>query len=356
METKIKKLPKSEIEIEFELTSLEWEEFLDLASAELSKDLAIDGFRPGRAPRNLVEARVGSEKFLEKAADMAVKKTYVDAVINQNLEVISQPEIKILKIGLGSSFTFKAKAICLPEVELTDNYKKIAQNIEHRPENELEPTEKDIGDTLEYIRKSRAMSNVQKQGKPSDPEGKSSESEGLPELNDEFAKSLGNFENLEVLKKSIREGLKIENKEKEKQRRRLEIIQKIAKQSKMEIPEILILSELKRMIEEFKGSIAGLGLDFDKYLEEIKKTEDDLKKEWRDKAEERVKTALSLRAIAEKEKIEIDQQEIDEEVNRFLKRHQNADEAKKQIDMNALMEYTKGALKNEKVFQLLESQ
>lgn len=360
MKTNIKKLPKSEVEIEFELNPEEWEEFLDSAAGELSKDLKIDGFRPGKAPRNLVETKVGSENLLEKAAELAVKKTYVDEVINQNLEVIGQPEIQVLKVGLGSPFIFKAKAVCLPEVKLTDDYKKIAQNVQHKPGSELEPAEKDIDNTLEYIRKSRAMSNskpVSTEGLPSNLEGKPSESEPeLPALNDEFAKSLGNFENLEALKKSVREGLKMENEGKEKQRRRLEIIQKIAEQSKMEIPEILISSELNRMIAEFKENIVGLGLDFNKYLEEIKKTEDDFKKEWRDKAGERVKTALSLRAIAEKEKIEVGQQEIDDEINKFLRRYPNVDEAKKQIDMNALMEYTKGALKNEKVFQLLESQ
>lgn len=361
-----KNLPKSEIEIEIELPAGEWEEFLDFAATDLSKELKIDGFRPGHAPRSVVEQKVGSNHLMEQAAEKAIRKNYVRVILDEKIEAIGQPEISVMKVGLNSPFVFKAKVGVLPKVELGD-YKKAAESIKSKKAEEIEPTEKDLNGALEYIRKSRAKSDTNTRdanirmhandtNKCEDPNCDYNhvtplDNAILPELNDEFAKSLGNFENLEALKKSITDGLKMENQEKEKQRWRIEAIKKISEEAKIEMPEALVDAELNKMVEEFKDNVAHLGLEFDKYLEQIKKTEADLRKEWRSKAGERAKIALSLRAIAEAEQIKADEKEVEDEINKYLKYYaENAE----QIDINRLKEYTNGVLKNEKVFQYLE--
>jgi trigger factor len=178
----------------------------------------------------------------------------------------------------------------------------------------------------------------------------------IPELNDEFAKSLGNFASLETLKENVSGGLLEEKEIKEKQRIRIELIEKVAENSKIEIPESLITEELDKMINEFKFSISGFGLDFDKYLEEIKKTIPELKKEWKNQAEKRVRIAMCLKAIAEKEQIEISDEEIENKINEELKNYPNVEEVKKNIDLKALRVYTKEVLRNEKVLGLLEKE
>ena len=189
----------------------------------------------------------------------------------------------------------------------------------------------------------------------------------IPELNDEFAKSLGHFESLDALKKNIEQGLFEEKEIKENQRIRIELIEKVAQESKMEIPFSLIEQELERMLAEFKYSINSLGLDFDKYLKEINKTFEEIKKDWRGQAEKRVKIALCLRAIADKENIEVSDEEIAERTNQDLKHYPNVEEAKKNIDpspsaeggrvdLSVLKEYTKEVLRNEKVLGLLEKE
>jgi trigger factor len=178
----------------------------------------------------------------------------------------------------------------------------------------------------------------------------------IPELNDEFAKSLGNFASLETLKENVSGGLLEEKEIKEKQRIRIELIEKVAENSKIEIPESLIAEELDKMINEFKFSISGFGLDFDKYLEEIKKTTPELKKEWKNQAEKRVRIAMCLKAIAEKEQIEISDEEIENKINEELKNYPNVEEVKKNIDLKALRVYTKEVLRNEKVLGLLEKE
>ncbi len=347
METKIKNLGKSELEMEVELTSQEWEEYLDLAALELSQELKMDGFRPGKAPRSVVEAMVGSQRIMEVAAETAIRKSYIKTIIDNKLEAIGQPEVQVLKIGLGSPFIFKAKVAVLPEFEMGD-YAKLAREVKEKLPVDLLPTDKDVENVLNELRKLRAM----KEGGDKTEKGDKEELV-LPELNDEFARSVGKFDNLEALKGGIREGLGMENQQKEKQRWRIEVINKIASAIKVELPEILILSELDKMLIEFKENIVNMGMEFDKYLGEIKQTEEDLKKGWRDQAVNRVTAALILKAIANKEKLVVTDEEIEAEISKFI-RHYDPSEVNK-IDMGYLKEYTKGILRNEKVFQLLES-
>lgn len=178
----------------------------------------------------------------------------------------------------------------------------------------------------------------------------------IPELDDEFAKSLGQFDSLDALKKNIEKGLFGEKEIKENQRIKLELIGKVADESKMEIPDSLIEQELERMLNEFKFSINNLGLDFEIYLKEIKKTADEIKKEWRIQAEKRVRIALCLRAIADKENIRISEEELTEKINQDLKQYPNMEEVKKNIDLNALREYTEEVLRNEKVLGVIEKE
>ena len=126
MKLEIKKLPQSEIEIFCELDPTEWGKFLDEAVRELSREVKIEGFRPGMAPKEMLEQKVGQGKILEAAADLAVRRTYIKIIEEHKIEVIGRPEIQILKVAMGNPFEFKIKTAVLPEVKLAD-YKKIAQ-------------------------------------------------------------------------------------------------------------------------------------------------------------------------------------------------------------------------------------
>ena len=178
----------------------------------------------------------------------------------------------------------------------------------------------------------------------------------LPVIDDEFAKSLGNFKSLSEVKKSIKQGLLQEKEIKEKERIRIELIEKIAQDSKMEIPNILIEQELEKMLIGLKASIESMSLDFEKYLKEIKKTADELKKDWQKQAKKRVEIALCLQEIAERENIKVSDEEVKERINQDLKHHPDTKEVEKNIDLAALKEYTKGVLRNKKVFEFLEQE
>jgi trigger factor len=132
------------------------------------------------------------------------------------------------------------------------------------------------------------------------------------------------------------------------------IAEEIAKNSTGEIPGVLLESELDKMFLELKNSIGEMGMELDKYLEHIKKTEEDLRKEWGKDAEKRVKIALSLRAIAEKEHIEPSEEEVETKANNSLNNFKNDGHDIKKIDRAALAEYSKNIIRNQKVFEFLE--
>jgi trigger factor len=177
----------------------------------------------------------------------------------------------------------------------------------------------------------------------------------LPEINDQFAQQLGDFHCLEDLRQSVKEGIFREKAEKEKHDWREKALNEIAEQAKMELPENLISREEEAVVAELKTNIEQFGLKWDKYLEELKKNEADLKKELRGQAEKRVRAFLVLREIAKKENIDVSEQEAEQEINNFLRRYSEIEQVKNEVDIEQLKEYTYGVIRNEKVFKFLEN-
>ena len=133
---------------------------------------------------------------------------------------------------------------------------------------------------------------------------------------------------------------------------------------------MLIASELGKMASELKSGVADLGMKWEDYLLHIKKSETDLKKDWRDEAQNRVRAALALREIAREERINPTEEEVKERADQFLRqfdpvrgesrRYVGTDDASAHrtsdgIDPAELHDYAQGVLRNEKVFELLEN-
>jgi len=177
----------------------------------------------------------------------------------------------------------------------------------------------------------------------------------LPELNDEFAYSLGKFTDLAQLRQSVSDGSVEEKKLKAKDAWRAKVLEKISQKIRVDLPEVLVKTEQERMLKELELSLEQMGLSLADYLKNIKKSENDLRTEWLPKARERVLGALTLEAIARQENLAVSDSEAEEETNRFLARFSDAVRAEEQIDKKHLIEYHRGRLRNEKVFEFLES-
>ena len=426
MKTELKKLPKSQIEIEFELTGEEFQEYIEKALLHLKEHVKIDGFRKGNVPKEMVEKEVGQENLLMEAGDLAVKKSYAKFVTENKLEPIGEPEVQIVKIAKGNPLLFKVKVSVLPDIELP-NYKKIASQVKS---SNILVDQKEIEEALRYLQKSRAKFSQEdrpaeakdfveieyqnkdinggkeikdkfilgeggflkdfedniigmKAGQEKEfiskfPEntpnktlaGKDSnfkvkmisvQKMELPEINDEFAKALGVFDNVGSLKENLKEGITMEKNEEERQRKRGEMVSKITEKVKFDLPEKMVEYEQARLFEDLKNQIAkNFKMPFEDYLSSIKKTEEEIKASFTLEAEKRIKNFLVLRQIGKVENIEVSEKELEEEMNKALKKYsiptgRQAKDQLEKIDINELKDYNKGAIFNEKVFQFLEN-
>lgn len=423
MEVKIKDLEKSNKQIEVELSKEEFDVFIEKAYQKVSANMEIKGFRKGKVPRDIVEKAMGKEGILVEAGDLAVQESYKKAILENNLEPISPPEVKITKIAIGSSLAYEAKFPVMPEVVLPD-YRKIAKNVKR---NEVMVKDKEVEGTLKWIQRSRAkftaknsaaqkgdfveieysspdIPEINKDNAKKDAfilgEGhfipgfediisgmnpqeeknnvqidipkdhsfkkiagkkvgfdiklKSVQKVDFPEINDEFAKSVGNFENLQALKENIIQGIKHEKDHAEQQKTRNELLDKIAQDSKIEIPGVLVEREQGHMLEHLKKDAPSkLGVSYDEYLKKINKTEEDIKKMLLPQAEKKIRNFLALREIGRKENIEVEENEVQEEVKNILSQYSDPKEAG--LDPEQLKDYTREVIKTEKIFQVLEN-
>ena len=145
----------------------------------------------------------------------------------------------------------------------------------------------------------------------------------LPELNDEFAQSFGNFKNLEELKKAILKEIKEQKEKEEKERWGNEVLKKISEEAEIEVPDILIEKQRDQMIEEIKKQLEGLNLSFETYLSHLKMTMEEFKNKLLAQSEEKVRILLCLGEIGKKENIKVTENEIKEQMDNILKRYPN---------------------------------
>lgn len=176
----------------------------------------------------------------------------------------------------------------------------------------------------------------------------------VPEINDEFAKSLGAFDTLEALQKSIRVGMETEMVAAQKNDRRTAILDALVAQQTLEHPETLVNEELKRIQQEFSGQLSQMGTSFEDFLEQSKKTVTDLHADWLPQAKKRVAAYLILDTLSKEENVITESEEVEAEMNKAIGYFKNIKDAEKNLDMAALYNVVSEQVRNEKIFQLLE--
>ncbi|MFA5736730.1 MAG: trigger factor [Candidatus Paceibacterota bacterium] len=338
IDTKINKLNDAEIEIEGEISAVDFANFWPQAIKTLGEETKIDGFRPGHIPEKILIEKLGETKILYEMANEVLGQAYSQILTENQIDAIGEPHITITKIAKDNPLGFKIKTATLPQIDLGD-YKKITIKTNSKPLDEIVITDEEVSKVIEDLRKQRAIVHKDKENKP--------EKTQLPELNDDFAKSLGKFENLNDLRNKIKENLDLEKKARAKEKRRLEIVDSIRNQAKLEIPKILIETEKEKMMAEMEHQISQMGLNFDDYLKHLKKTREEMSAGWDDDAKKRVGFSLIISEIARIEKITPPAEELKKQTD-FLAEHY------KDVDRRRLEAYAANAIVNEKVLQMLE--
>lgn len=152
----IKKISGSRVEFEVTVPWEKWEKYLELAAGEISEEIKIPGFRPGKAPKEIVIQKVGKEMVLNQAAEKGVNDGYRSFVIEQKIEPIGHPEVEMKKMEEGQPLEFIARVAVMPEVKLNEKYKEAVKKINQKSkEKKVEVKDEDVNLELDKIANSR---------------------------------------------------------------------------------------------------------------------------------------------------------------------------------------------------------
>ena len=377
-------MSKNEKEIIMELEGKEWEKCLDKAFKKNNKKAKIDGFRPGKAPKDVFIKKYGIESLFMDAADEAIYVAY-DKVISENKDIldklVARPDINIESID-EKKISLKFVLTMRPEVKLgkyTDLGIKKAK---------ATATKKEIEESIDNMR-NRYAEDVIKEGKiatgdiavinfegfvdgkpfeggkgenyslkigsgtfipgfedqliglkaldekdvkvtfpgdyhAEDLKGKDAvfkvkvievKEVSVPELDKDFFDDLGmeGITNKEELEKTVKENI-IARKEMENENKYLDdLLEAAAKNTKVDVPEVMVNEELDRMIKDYSDHLKMQGITLEQFYQFTNSDESALKNQMRDEAHKRIVYRLMLEEIAKKEKIEISDEEAKKE-------------------------------------------
>src|SRR5438477_547493 len=265
-------LPKSQvgltIEVPAELVDATFERVLN----RLVSKAKIEGFRPGRAPRQLVEARVGPAALREEVVDAIVPQVVQQAMRENSIDPIDNPDVEVIELERGRPARLKATISVMPQVTLGDTSKLIA------PAEAIDVTDEMLERRLEDVREPLAeVTPVEREAR------------------------MGDVAVIDV---------------------EVEADGAVVDSSQVEVPEALVERELVTQLESMERSLGRQGLKLDRYLDYLGKTVPQWAADERPDAEARLKVDLILDEFARREGID----PTDEEVDTFLEEQAPRDE------------------------------
>jgi trigger factor len=383
--------PGSKVVLEIEVDADEVNRHFATAYRHVAERTRVPGFRPGKAPRAVVDRYVGRASVVAEALDHLVSDSYESALDQVDVIPIDQPDVDIDPSALaeGSALSFTATVPVRPEVELgsytdypfeletpevTDEQVegvitelreqqgslrpidgRPAQNgdvvaVKYTGTIDGEPFEGGSSDRMPLILgENRMIAGWEDQVvgmemgatkgfditfpddyRVEELRGKEAHFEVelldmreriLPEVDDEFARSVAEVQTVDELRAEIRDAL---GKRAEAEARHAysdRIIDFATSNATVELPEVMIANEVEIMRDELRTRLAQQRIGMEQYLSLAKQTPEELTNELREPASRRVKTLLVLSAIAEKEGIDASDEEIDTEIADQLARY-----------------------------------
>jgi len=175
----------------------------------------------------------------------------------------------------------------------------------------------------------------------------------LPELDDEFAKDVSEFDTLEELKASIKEKQEKQNEDKAKYEKQEAAIKAVCDEMKVEIPSGMVELETENMLKDIEQRLSYQGMELEQYLQMLGKTAEEMKKEYEPQALEAIKSRLALEAIIKAEKIEASEEEINSKIKEMAENYGKKEE---EISENEnLRKYIKEGIETEKAIDFIVS-
>ncbi len=379
-------LPGRQVALTIDLDPETINKALDHAYHQMVNQVNIPGYRPGRAPRYMVERYVGLDTLTERAVRNILPQALQEAIADQNLdamdvgdfEIVSMDpvQVKIIvvqppKIELGD---YSGVRVEKEQTEITsDQVEQVLVELQREgaPWNEpAEPRPIKEGDMvyldLEGFTNEGLLPEAQRENFPTIvgmaragvPEVVSKALEGmslgeekdiaatladdypveemrgrdvtyhvttrsmkeqqLPEMNDEFAKSLGGYETVEALREAVDKDLRQRVEESTSSNQVNTIISKIVEGAEVDVPDLLVKEELDGMLKSLEERLKQQRLTTRQYFSYNSTSENEWRERNRERAKERVVRTLVLQEFARREGIEVDEAEIESEISQML--------------------------------------
>lgn len=382
MKLTAERIDNHKVVLEMEVPQVEVAKALEKAYTRLANKVNIPGFRKGKAPRNILEMRLGKQALLDEAFDILAPTAYNKALADENIEPVGRPEIEVIKLEENHPLVFKATVVAKPEIEL-GQYKGL--KVEKAA---VEVTEDQIKAQLDGLLDHNAkmvvvedavlangdfavidfegfidgvpFSGGEGKGYPlqlgsasfipgfeeqllgaeageerevsvSFPEdyhvkelaGKAAvfkvkihdvKRKELPELDDDFAKDVSEFDTVEELKADIKNKLEQTAQEKTERDFRAAVVKQAVENSTVDIPEIMIEQRIDHMLNELDISLQNRGMNLENYMQYAKMDISALRQSYRDAALLNVKTDLMLEAVGKTEAVEVKPEDMEAEV------------------------------------------
>ena len=406
MSVQVEKTEKNMAKLIIEVPEAEFEKAVQAAYMRQRKNIALPGFRKGKAPRKMIEKMYGAGVFFEEATDNLMPGAYAQAVDESGLEIVSRPAIDIVQLESGKPFIFSAEVAVKPEVTLGE-YKGLEV-----PKADLDVTDEEILEELkkEQEKNSRAVDvddrpvasgdmikldfegfvdgEAFEGGKGTDydltigsgafipgfedqligaeigkemevnvtfPENyQASELAGkpavfkctvnrisykeLPELDDEFAQEVSEFDTLDEYKADVRKILEEMKAASAKTDKENAVVDKAIENAQMDIPDAMLDTQVDQMYNGYLQRLQAQGIAPEQYMQFTGATPEALKQ---------IQTRLVLEAIAEAEKIEPSEEKVEEELAKM------AESYKMEVDKlkEAMGDYEMGQMKKDLAVQ-----
>src|SRR6478735_11831131 len=413
--------PKSSIILEVEVPAEKLDRAVGEAVRALSKRTRVPGFRPGKAPRGVLEAVLGHGAVLDEAVDRLVQSAYRDALIEQAILPLTNADVEIVQAEEGKPLIFKATVPVRPEVELGDyrnfpfrpeidsiDEAKVDQVIgELRDQNatlapvEDRPAKKGDYAVIKYegtkdgvpfeggsaermpliIGEDRLIPGFEDElvgikvgdakgfditfpadyGEETlaggqahfDVELRELREKVLPEMDDEFVQSVGDFVDADEMRSEIKKRLERNALDKARHQFSDRIIEYAVANSTIDLPDILVDQEVEVMHDEFRGALARQGISEEAYEKVAGKSHDDLHADFRPDAEKRVRVLLVLSRIAEVEGLVISDADVEAEIAKARERYAGDTKTLRYFESERGRNYIRSTLRRSRVVEQL---
>src|SRR3989344_4031295 len=332
MQYQVTRGEKGKVEIKVDVPKAGFEATYQQILSKLGQDAKIDGFRPGKAPADVVENKVGLNKILNETASSLISKNLSAILDKEKLIPLDSPKIAVNTLAKSSPFSFTASFTQKPKVKVgswkTIKVKKVAVK---------EVTEKDIDESIKNIYEAWVKQNattdkgqltVDKQEETNDQKlgtkfiydahgnkvffedkktlrsSSNKDSTAGLKINDEFAKAIC-ARDLGHLGEIVKKDLETLVADQVEAKLESEIFDKMIEVGTVEVPDILIDDELNRILIRLNSELERQQKKLDDYLNEQNTTLDALKAKWRPQAEKNVRISLILEQIGKDEKVQV---------------------------------------------------